>query len=239
MCKVISLHLQSAVRFSILIFCIGQIFCQEPTPQPSPPPPPASNVQFVNAVSVELVDLSVNGFRDYPGLVQASRISGGVFPMLDWSVKLKPSGPIGAKTEISTKFKLGNTSSSTIVLVGDFQLVKDSSGKEKPRAAIVNISNDFKPREAPNRLCVVNGCPADTVTISVPGQTPQVIEPMEQYTWNSLPSSLTAVVNVKGKAISLPMEFVSPFTGVVVALFNRGVEPDYVLMPQASMHDLK
>ncbi len=231
------------VIFHAFVFCVvfscnlSRVFSQQDISEQLPAPPPISNVQFINATSVDLVDLSVKGLRDYPELVQAARISGGVFPITDWSLKLKPSGSTDSKIEVVSDFKMNPTSSATVVLLGDFALIKESNGKEKLRAAIVNVSNDFLPAQSPNRLTIINGCPTDLVRVVVPGQQAQNIEPFAQFTWVALPASLTAEISINGKNIALPMEFVSPFKSVVVALFNRGKNPDFVLMPQTSLRN--
>lgn len=234
MFKVIRIIFHLYVLCLVFSCTLSRLFSQENIPEQLPAPAPVSNVQFINATSVDLVDFSVRGLRDYPELVQAARISGGVFPATDWSLKLKPSGSADSKVEIVSDFKMNPSSSATVVLLGDFALIKDSNGKEKLRAAIVNVSNEFLPTQSPNRLIVINGCPTDLVEVFVPGQQSQNIEPFAQFTWGALPASLTAEVSINGKKISLPMEFVSPFKSVVVAFFNRHNDPDFVLMPQTS-----
>jgi len=236
MCKVSSLFLRARVFLGLASVISTVCYAvQEEPPGPAETPPPASNVQVMNATSVEKVDFRVRGLRDYIGLVQGARISGGAFPITDWNLEVSPTGATDQKSLITAGLKLKPGASSTFVLVGDFLLIKGQDGKEKLRAALIDISNDFSSEERPNRLVVVNGCPDQEITVSIDGQPTKTIAPLIAGYWTSLPVGIDATAKVGAKSIPLPIEFIAPVQSAVVAFYMRGSEPDFVVMPQGSL----
>lgn len=197
---------------------------------PSPTPPPSSDVQFMNATSIPEIDLRIRNGRTYESLRQGARISGGVFDTLEWTLEMSPSGSPRPGVVSKLSFLVPSRASSTVVLVGDFAIQKDSEGKAALRAAILPISNTLDAGEKANRLVCINGS-NEPIKVSAPGLEEQEIPPLGVVRFLALPEALTFSVATVGKQISLPLEFVD-FQSVAIAFFIRDGTPDYVAMPQ-------
>jgi len=229
--------------FTRSVFCLcafliclkqGDVFAEE---APSDHVVPASNIQFINATSVNAVDLTLKNIRDYRNLKQGTRISGGAFPFLAWGIRLSAVGNADSKLEAKADLTVQNLASITIVLVGDFVLVKDPGGKEILRAAIITLPNNLEPGQKANRLTIVNGLPTSAVRIEIEGQSSRTLEPMSVSGFDKLPASVTAIAKAENISISLPVDFVAPVRSVVIALYKRGEKIDFVAMSQLTFDD--
>jgi len=190
-------------------------------------------VQVVNAASVERIDLSIKGMRDYPSLPQGTRISGGVFDTVKWGFVARPSAAADPKKmTVESNFTLAQASAITVVVIGDFVLVKGSDGDERLRAEIVSVPNALAAQESHNRVVVVNGVPDRAVEVTGIGANPMTIEAMQLARFANLPPVVTVIVNSGEQSLEVPLEFVAPTNSIVVAVFNRGDKIDFCVMSQ-------
>ena len=117
------------IAFQLLAAVIGltiqSLHAQEPIPSPTPS---RSSVQFINATSVQFINLEIKDFHLYTKLKPGAKISGGHFDFTTWKLKATSEMDESAFVEKSL-LKTPNTS-STVVLVGNFQWLLDENGKK-------------------------------------------------------------------------------------------------------------
>lgn len=157
--------------------------------------------------------------------------------MLNWEIDAKPTSSTDSNQLLTSSFTLTERQSVTLVLIGDFSLVQDANGKESLRAAVLSVNNGGKSGQKPNRLTIVNGLPSSSVKIVIEEVGAREISPMTTQEWLELPAGIRASATANGQSLDLPIEFVPPVQNVVIALYERDGELDYVAMPQLSLSD--
>lgn len=196
-------------------------------------PPPLSSVQFINAASLEAVDLNVHNGRIYKNLQPGSRISGGAFSRQDWKLSFHPSGREEKQLTAHASLSLSRGESRAVVLIGDARLVHEQGERPVLRSKIFDFSSAFSDGERPNRLIVVNGHPELPLEIAPHAGIRREVPPMSSVTIAALPAAILIRAAIGKKHFDLPMEFLPPTQSVVVCFYLRAGQPDYVVMSQS------
>lgn len=206
-------------------------------------PPPESFVQFMNATSVPLVDLAIEGGRKYSSLKQGARISGGIYPQTEFSITAVPSNNPPDVQQIRANLDLKSDKASTVVLLGDWQpLEKDQvleqQSEPKIRAKILQISHSIPAGLQPNRLTIVNGLAEQPLEVLIPDKDPIWIPAMEQASVDSLPRAFLFKATTKEKVFEIPLEF-NPTKSISIAFFQKDSDPDFTVMTMPTIEEFK
>jgi hypothetical protein len=222
------------IAFQLLAAVIGltiqSLHAQEPIPSPTPS---RSSVQFINATSVQFINLEIKDFHLYTKLKPGAKISGGHFDFTTWKLKATSEMDESAFVEKSL-LKTPNTS-STVVLVGNFQWLLDENGKKlKLQADILNFDHELANDKNPNVLTIVNGITDKIIRVSVNESEFKEIYPMSHKTWYGLPDVSEAKAIHGKQTIRLPVKYKGDLNSGIVAFFELNGEINYAAMPQTS-----
>lgn len=206
-------------------------------PMQAQEPPPLSSVQFINATSLEAVDLNVHHGRKYKNLQPGSRVPGGAFSRQDWKLSFHPSGREEKPLTAHASLSLSRGESRTVVLIGDARLVHEQGESPALRSKILDFSSAFSDGERPNRLIVVNGHPELPLEITPHAGIRREVPPMSSVSIAGLPTTILVRAAIGKKHFDLPMEFLPPTQSVVVCFYLRAGQPDYAVMPQSDLEE--
>jgi hypothetical protein len=144
--------------------------------------PPMTSVHIINAASVELVSIKINGKNSYPDLRQGNQISGG--PNEDLTMNLEAISNLdGTSVKYGEPFL--NQGSYVITLIGDFAKIERTPENEKlpgfsqldskflTRAAMMRF--DVKGQEGGRTVTIINGVPNGLITFNVGTEAPEKI----------------------------------------------------------------
>ncbi len=210
----------------LLSLCTGSISAQ-------------SNVQVINATSLDAVDFQIQEGRKYKDLRAGSRIAGGAFPWLDWHVAFHPAGHPDKERTAKAAFSLRALESRTIVLIGDAALVVEGDGKKSLRSRILALPHDLSPDEKPNRLIIVNGLPETPLTVGVSGDQGRILPPLESASFPGLPEGVFVKARATGISLDLPLRFLPPVRSAVICVYLREGKPASVVMEQRSLEGIQ
>jgi len=202
--------------------------------QDSPPDssPPRSSVQFINAASVPNLNLEIKDFHRYEKLSPGAKIFGGHFDFTTWKLQASAGGDETAFAE-KTLNKSANTS-STVVVIGNFQWILDENGKKKNlQAAILNFDHELIGDEKPNSLTIVNGLVDKILRVSINEVEFQELPPMSHKIWHGLPEGTEAKALAGSQHIRLPVKFKGDIHAGIVAFYERDGAVRFAAMPQS------
>lgn len=224
--------------FVLLAIVLSAMPCVASDPGPSPEPPPVSSVQIMIATSIPKTDLTVERLREYRALKTGARISGGAFPMRDWHLTARPTDAQDSDQKCSLAFQSQQNSGSTVVVYGDFSLVKDDQpgGKMCLRACMERFAEDVG-GPGLNGFVVVNGLPTQELSVSLDGAESVHLPPMSSHVFDSLPTNVQCEIKIGDQVERLPLEFVPPVSSVIVAFYQADGKTHYVAMPQRALRD--
>lgn len=209
---------------------IQSLHSQESIPSPTPS---RSSVQFLNAASEKNINLEIKDFHLYTKLKPGAKISGGHFDFTTWKLKATSGMDESAFVEKSL-LKAPNTS-STVVLVGNFQWLLDENGKKiKLQADILNFDHELANDKNPNSLTIVNGLADKIIRVSVNESEFKEIFPMSYKTWHGLPDVSEAKAINGTQTIRLPIKYKGDLNSGIVAFFEVNGEINYAAMPQTA-----
>lgn len=222
------------ILLSLLGLCITTARSEEaPAPANEPPSPPHSSVQFINATSVPNLDLDIKGFHKYEKIPQGTKISGGDFPFTSWKLRIQKNGSTDPKAYFEKELNKAPNTSSTVVLLGDFEWKRDASGKKQElQAAIVNFDHELAGDEKPNTLIIVNGLLQQILRVSISASEFLEIAPMSYHTWHGLPESIEATTLIGSQQIRVPLKYNGSFQSGIVAFYDADGTIKFTAAPQ-------
>ena len=200
----------------------------------SPTPPPASSVQFINAASVPNINLDIKDFHQYPKLTQGAKISGGHFPFTTWKLRAQQTDTSDEKAFIEKNLQKAPSTSSTVVIIGNFEWKIDKEGKKKDlQAAILNFDHELSSEDKPNSLTIVNGLVNKILRISINSSEFQELLPMSHKTYRGLPAKTEATGIAGSKEIKLPIKFNPSLDSGIIAFYEKNGSVEFVASPQS------
>lgn len=144
--------------------------------------PPTTSVHIINASSVELISIKVDGKNSYPDLRQGNQISGG--PSVDLAMTIEAVSNLD-KTSLKSDEPFTAQSSYVVTVIGDFVKFERSPANEKKpgfspfdskymtRAALLRL--EVKPKGSGRNVTVINGIPTAPLTFNVGTETPETL----------------------------------------------------------------
>ena len=190
-------------------------------------------MQFINATSVPNVDLDIKGFHKYEKIPQGTKISGGDFSFTSWKLRIQKSGTDDPKAFFEKELNKAPQTSSTVVLLGNFEWKRDASGKKQElQAAIVNFDHELAGDEKPNTLTIVNGLIQQILRVSINESEFLEISPMSQHIWHNLPETIAATAIIGSQQIRVPLKYNGSFQSGIVAFYEADGTIKFTAAPQ-------
>jgi hypothetical protein len=222
------------IAFQLLAAVIGltiqSLHAQEPIQSPTPS---RSSVQFLNAASAKDINLEIKDFHIYKNLTPGTKIHGGHFDFTTW--KLKATSGVDESALVEKSFVKTPNTSSTVVLVGNFQWLLDENGKKlKLQADILNFDHELANDKNPNVLTIVNGITDKIIRVSINESEFKEVYPMSHKTWYGLPDVSEAKAIHGKQTIRLPVKYKGDLNAGIVAFFELNGEINYAAMPQTA-----
>jgi hypothetical protein len=201
--------------------------------KPSATPAPASSVQLINASSIPSITLDIIDFHKYENLPQGAKISGGHFPFTTWKLRAQQTDTSDEKAFIEKNIQKSPNTSSTAVIIGNFEWKFDEDGKKKNlQAAILNIDHELGLEDAPNSLTIINGLVDKILRVSINSDDFDELSPMSQKTYRRLPNILHPKAIIENEVIKIPIKFNNEIKGGIVAFYENDRKIKFVAMPQ-------
>ncbi len=195
-----------------------------------------ASVQIVNATSVPMLSLKVNGTLAYDTFPQGKRSGDAPSPLLE-AVYEAEDKRSGSKAK-SDKITYQPGTSQSLVILGDFSSSSRPTIPGQPESALRSADRrhlpnvlfqvyPHTPSKAPVRLRVINGVPGKSLTF-IHGRKEVVIRAGECAVLEGQPATAQYAAHVDGKSIPLLMRQEGSIRNAIIVFFLKDGKPSFM-----------